>query len=78
MIDSGWAGAICWSYIAGTVRFIRRKALLIVRHKKHVGTASLQFSKFLEEPVVALSLVVLGLVALVLSVINFAQAVYLY
>ena len=40
--------------------------------------ASLGFSKFLDEPTVALSLVVLGLIALLLAVINFVQTVYLY
>lgn len=49
----------------------------VMKHKQPEIT-SLKFSKFLDEPMVALCLVVLGLIALLLSVINFVQAVYLY
>lgn len=40
--------------------------------------SSIAFSKLLKDPMVALAFVVLGLVALLLSVLNFIQAVYLY
>lgn len=48
-------------------------------HKANSSDIDLgNFSKFLTDPVVSLSFLVLGLVALVLAVLNFVQAVYLY
>lgn len=48
-------------------------------HKSNDSEMTLgHFSKFLTDPTVSLSILVLGLVALVLAVLNFVQAVYLY
>lgn len=54
-----------------------RKFKIKRNHAVHSHNAA-AFSKYLDEPLVALSFLVLGLVALLLSVINFFQAVYLY
>jgi len=48
------------------------------RHSNNQAQTLGHYSQFLSDPAVSLSLLVLGLVAVVLAIINFVQAMYLY